>query len=567
MQFAALAFIVPMILLACAHCSAEQATPPVPEFEFDVWGHPPSQQVYALTRDKAGQALLFSIRETALTPAEIAARAGESESKVTAILEQLEEFGIVRKTGDRWLSMIPMYTESDFREAEKVSLKYAETEAAILRRALPRLKELYGRTDLARQFAWEKVSLIIAGAMLGDFCVMDRVAFQPANYNEDLQPPLRSKDGDRWGYTGFQKVATRFPSRRWKFYQNVLSLHYGGTTRFGYLQPAENRKSPPRNPEGWVNRAGGMILFALAEKPMSLPELQAATGLPSATVEQTLGELAGFDPPAVTRQGERYANGIPILTERDLNLLLPECDRIAEEIHQRVSVPHLAALKQRAKELGQRWPLPSDTYVRDKALQTLIEEGLLAPVPDPPVSWNFSVWGWKGFMAQHEQVTRKPKPDPFLATPVSEAEKASLEEFAALKQKILAGEKFSDLSTPARALLTRVSAYVHSDVAAVKAVQITSTRFTEEDFAKQKSWMEYMRGLRVWRLPPPPASPKDGDAAPVFTIVDDMGYKNVHVFFYYRGGWRVLFNGPDYGFWKEPVESTVKSRLAQLARN
>jgi hypothetical protein len=35
----------------------------------------------------------------------------------------------------------------------------------------------------------------------------------------------------------------------------------------------------------------------------------------------------------------------------------------------------------------------ADTYVRDKAIQILVEKGLLSPVPNAPVDWTFGFWG------------------------------------------------------------------------------------------------------------------------------------------------------------------------------
>jgi hypothetical protein len=94
-------------------------------------------------------------------------------------------------------------------------------------------------------------------------------------------------------------------------------------------------------------------------------------------------------------------------SEADFPLFLPELDRIAEKIFREVSLPHLKERKERAMVLGYRWPLPADTYVRDKAIQMLVEETLLSSIPEPPVDWNFSVWGWKGFLRMHREIIEK----------------------------------------------------------------------------------------------------------------------------------------------------------------
>jgi len=122
-----------------------------------------------------------------------------------------------------------------------------------------------------------------------------------------------------------------------------------------------------------------------------------------------LDEMTGYTPPAVILKESKYYPKIPILTESDLALLLPECDKVAEEIFKSVVLENLKSRKERARELGYRWPLPEGCYARDKALQILIEEGLLSPVPPPPVDWNFCVWGWKGHIPMWGEITEKEK--------------------------------------------------------------------------------------------------------------------------------------------------------------
>ena len=405
----------------------------------------------------------------------------------------------------------------------------------------------------------------MTGALLADFCVVDRIPFRADNFNAELQPPLRKPDGSRWGYTGFQKVQTRFPSRRWKFYQNVVSRSHGGTSRFGYMgTPGETRKTPPPRPEGLVHGRTGAVLLALAEDPLSFQELQARTELSPELLRRALDELSSLQPPAVTVQDGKYAAGIPVLTESDLALLLPECDRVAEQIYRQVVVPHLEELKQRAAQGRSKWPLPADTYVRDKALQILVEKGLLSAVPDTPVAWNFGVWGWKGFLPMHDQVSQGLKPDPFLTTAISQREREAIEEFDRARAAVLQGKAYRDTSTPWRALLTRISGFAHADLEALKSVQVPASRLTASMFEdpQSKGFARYLKGIWVWRAPIPAATPKDGDVAVVFTQDEEVN-RAAHVFFYYRGSWKVLFNTGLYGLWRSPVEQALSRALAQ----
>jgi len=376
-----------------------------PEFEFDIWGGAP-QKVKSLSEERAVQKMLFIIKEEALSIKQIAKKTGEIESMVEQKLTALEKFDVVHKQNGKWISNIPLYVEEEIREGEKLGLKYAEMEAAILRDEIPKIKELYNQTTLSQYFPWNRVSLIITGAFLSDFCVVDRIPFKNENFTKEMQPPLGKEGQKKWGYEGFEILPKRFPSRKWMFYQNVGSLPEGGISRFGYFRyPDEERKSPPKRPERLVYLSKGKALLALAEKPLTQRELGEKTGFENEILMNSLEELMGYNPPAVVLEEGKYQTQIPILTESDFQLLLPELDRIAEKIFREVVLNHLQEKKDKAKELGFRWPLPAGMYVRDKALQILIEEGILCCVQDPPVDWNFNVWGWNGFLRMHKQIT------------------------------------------------------------------------------------------------------------------------------------------------------------------
>lgn len=549
-----------------AHADAASARATIPEFEFDVWGRPPSRQVYELAGQRLTQQILYTINERAHTVAEIAEALGEREPAVAERLEQLKQFDLVKQEGRRWVSNVPMHVEADIREAEKIGTPYAREEAAILRRAIPGLKKLYARTTLSRNFAWDDVSLIIVGALLSDFCVVDRVAFRPENFTEELQPWLDAGGGRKWAYEGYEKLPKRYPSRKWKFYHNQFKKYSGGMARFGYYgSPGEERKDPVVSPGRWMLGTEGKILFALADKPLTVEGLVSATGLQRDRLEKTLQAMAGYEPPAVVADGDWYRTNVPILTESDLDLLLPECDKVAQQIFTGVVLPHLEARKSWARELGRRRPLAGGTHVRDRALQTLVQEGLLSGVPSAPVDWNFGVWGWKGFLAMHDEVAENVQPDPFLRTAVTEEERRRIGQFDAAREAILQGDRFTDASTPMKALLTRISAYVHSDVEALKAVRIFSGPVDESFFAEpgNKNWGQYMRIIRIRRLPPVPGDSQEGDVSPIFTV-EPQGYEEAHVYWYHEGSWRVLLNTSRDGFWRRSAERVVRDRLRSV---
>ena len=87
-----------------------------------------------------------------------------------------------------------------------------------------------------------------------------------------------------------------------------------------------------------------------------------------------------------------------------MDLLLPQADRIAEIIFKEVTVPMEREMDEEATRRGLRFPLPSGTSARDIALQILSEDGVIAPIAQPPVPWNFAVWGWNGHLAMWEDM-------------------------------------------------------------------------------------------------------------------------------------------------------------------
>lgn len=77
-----MALLMLVICLVAQTLLADQKQDNFPEFEFDVWGRPPSQKVYDLTKEKVVQNILFSIKENAFSTGEIATTVGSSESIV-----------------------------------------------------------------------------------------------------------------------------------------------------------------------------------------------------------------------------------------------------------------------------------------------------------------------------------------------------------------------------------------------------------------------------------------------------------------------------------------------------
>ena len=100
---------------------------------------------------------------------------------------------------------------------------------------------------------------------------------------------------------------------------------------------------------------------------------------------------------------------------------------------------------------------------------------------------------------------------------------------------------------------------------ALKAVQIPADHIDANYFTnpRNQSWTDYMKRITVRRLPPAPSAPKDGDVSPIFTI-DDCGFEEAHVYFYYAGGWKLLFNTPRDALWHLTAQDWLPNKLATL---
>jgi hypothetical protein len=118
-----------LILLRGSYSAGMDKDKTFPEFEFDVWASPPSQEVYVLSSEPVVQRILYSMKEKALSAQDIAVRIAKPQSQILEKLEGLSGFGLVRQEGDLWISCIPLFTEGEIHEAEKVGQTYAEKQA------------------------------------------------------------------------------------------------------------------------------------------------------------------------------------------------------------------------------------------------------------------------------------------------------------------------------------------------------------------------------------------------------------------------------------------------------
>lgn len=373
-----------------------------PGLTFGVWGSTPFPS--RLTANRLNQRILFSIRKDPKPVEAIAREINAATEEITRSLKDLSKYDLVQKMdGPTWVTNFPIATQAETIKANQIGLKYARIEADIIRNQIPQLKDAYERCQASRYHPWPETSLIVVGALCADFCVSDRIRFLQKYFDEKYLPPLHP-DGQRWGYEGEEILSSPLPFRKYQFYQNVWEDPEGGLSRFGYFKLLdEKRISPPSNPESLRPKPEGLIFLSLPI-PATFPEIQRKTKLDPGVILSKIEEMRNWNPSGLIKENERYISAIPIFAASDLEILLPEVDRVAEIIFREVTVPMEKELEEEAKRLGLRFPLNAGTAARDIALQILSEEGSLSPVVQPPVPWNFGVWGWNGHLPMWEDM-------------------------------------------------------------------------------------------------------------------------------------------------------------------
>ena len=375
------------------------------QLEFDIWGSIPFSQ--DVTSDPTAQGILLATRAEPRSVTQIADAVGADRSQVERGTDELAKWDLLvadDRSGGRWVANVPVYTAADLAVSEKIGAKYARIEADILRSSIPRLRELYESCEIAARFPWESMSLIVVGALLADFCVVDRVRFFPQYLDERFLPPLHP-DGSRWAYVAYEKRTPRFDSKRWAFCQNVNEdgAGVGELSMFSYFDPPAQRRPAPGSL--FDPRFRGVVC-GLAEAEMSLDQMRAITSVDVDELKATLEDWSSRNPPAVSARDGRYTLNVPVFPRCDLERLVRLADAVAVTIHTEVTIPCQVERERTASELGLRFPMAESYLARDIALGLLVGEGLLSEIPDPPVPWTFGVWGWQGALPQWQDATR-----------------------------------------------------------------------------------------------------------------------------------------------------------------
>ena len=149
---------------------------------------------------------------------------------------------------------------------------------------------------------------------------------------------------------------------------------------------------------------------------------------------------------------------------------------------------------------------------------------------------------------------------PFLQTEMSEEEKTIIKRFDEIKEKILAGEKYFNLSTPVDAQLSYMSAVILQDGEALKK---SIAMKWEGPVSFHDGWIQQCKNTCIFRVQACQTNPSEGDVHPIYVryLGDEREFSDVHVLVYHQGKWIHMFNegNPDTD-WRESVDR-IKTRL------
>jgi len=170
---------------------------------------------------------------------------------------------------------------------------------------------------------------------------------------------------------------------------------------------------------------------------------------------------------------------------------------------------------------------------------------------------------WQGYLSKwkkekEEQVEQKEeekrKKDPFLVNEINEVEAQAIDEFRKIREKILAGQKYENTSTPLRVFLSYLSASHSRDVEAMKRVSAfdldkMGKKLTNEELAEGE---KYFAKLDILRAPLSPEKPAEGTFWPIYLKNHDKAVRvDTLLYVFYADKWMYVGNNPALeGNWK-----------------
>jgi proline iminopeptidase len=176
---------------------------------------------------------------------------------------------------------------------------------------------------------------------------------------------------------------------------------------------------------------------------------------------------------------------------------------------------------------------------------------------------------WKDDLVKWRQEKRVAG-GPFLQTPVSPREREIVQYLEQARSEALEGRRLHDLSTPANAFLTLISAYYHQDpniLMQVLPFARQSPRLSSPEL--RSKLLEGLGKTTVCRIEVENRPPRESDLAGIYTTTDspDKKINQVFMFGYTLGAWRFLGSASDIvNNWRphaEAGEAQTRSILQQ----
>ena len=141
---------------------------------------------------------------------------------------------------------------------------------------------------------------------------------------------------------------------------------------------------------------------------------------------------------------------------------------------------------------------------------------------------------WKQYLAEYEK-TKWEELQKIPEGPMTEQERAAIEEFHQVKVSIEKGEKYKDASTPLHSLLSLISACASKDMEAIRRVRVLYNPNKSYDFDSE---LREFRSLQIFRAPMPPDNAKEGDIWIIYTKEPDASHLNdALIFILWKGNW------------------------------
>ncbi len=170
---------------------------------------------------------------------------------------------------------------------------------------------------------------------------------------------------------------------------------------------------------------------------------------------------------------------------------------------------------------------------------------------------------WKEHLARYEKEKREKIPE----GPMTERERAAIEQFHQMKARIEKGQQYHDASIPLRSLLSLISACANRDMEAIRRVRVLQDPNESYDF---HSNLRNFSSLQIFRAPMPPEDAKEGEIWIIYTKEPKTSrLDDALIFILWKGNWMHWGNmgGPGVAVQWRLITDELKKRLLPLLKD